>query len=649
MKKFLFIPAFIPLLVVSRSPFETLLSLPDDSVKVQSLLDLGYAYEDSDPDSAILIYEAAGVIGKSAGYDLGYGRSLNYRGIVEFERGNYSRSENYYQTSIEVFRRINYQKGIAAAYNNIGNIYLQQGNLDKSTEYHLKGLSIFKETNDTPSLVRNLNNLGTIFYDNKSYSKSLDYYSESLRLSTILGDTTGIVDACSNLANNYERIGDTAMSMLYLEKAMALMRPERDPYGALLVYSAYSISLSRAGRRSEAVRYAEMALALAYRHENPYNICESLALTGEMYLLAKEYRKAEAYLDKALETGRQNNYLESLSKIHHYRAQLMAELKNHEQAYAELRTFNTIQDTLFHRDRQMIIQELEAKYQNAVKESLLTEQDLTIAEQNFRVSRQRSLIFWILVTAAGILITLFLGLAYIHQRRRLLHNRLRILERDKELQNMKYLIEGEEKERSRLAKELHDGVNGSLGAIKLMASSGITSDKTKSSEKWGSISKMIDQLSDEVREISHNLMPDVLTRLGLEEALQGYLRRIRQSQQSPDIDFLCYGDVEHIDTSIKMNIYRVIQELIRNILKHAGATGCIIQINRHEENLSVVIEDNGKGFDIFEHRKKKRSSGIGLQSVYSRIELLGGQIDIQSTLYTGTSVHIDIPLKHEMP
>ena len=335
-----------------------------------------------------------------------------------------------------------------------------------------------------------------------------------------------------------------------------------------------------------------------------------------------------------------------LEHLYFNRAQLRAEQNNYHKAYDDLLALKSVKDTLFSKDKQLIMQELETKYQSVKKENMLAEQELTILEQKNKVSRQRSLIFWILITLSGIVFTLFLGIAFIQQRRKMLRNKILSLEKEKEIQNMKSLIEGEERERSRLAKELHDGVNGSLGAIKLLAGNDTGASKNNR-VKWERISGMIDQVSDEVREISHNLMPDILLRLGLQEAIHSYIRKISLTG-AIDIEFQCYGNFEGVENSVQMTIYRIIQELVRNVLKHAHATECIVQLNRHEDNISLTVEDNGDGFDVYDYSKEHKVSGIGLQSIYSRVSLIGGKIDIQSTLQTGTAFLIDIPVKYSV-
>lgn len=640
--KWYIILLFIFQVTHSMGQLHDILSLPDDTAKVISLLDLGYSYEASNPDSAILIYEKAGNISRSIDYHLGLGRSLNYRGIVAFETGDYSASEDYYLESVEVFRKIGYMRGIAAAFNNIGNIYLSMGIIEKSIEYNLKGLAILEETGDTLAIIDALNNLGTILFDNRQYTKSEHYYQEALQLASRADRTPGRADLYLNLANTYERMGDSLRFESYLKRALSLIEPGRDPYNASLVYTGYSNFLSARGEQNEALEYALLALKLAKQTGNPYTYCKALVFAGEKYQERQIADQARYYYDRALEIALPNNYTEILAWLRYNRAMLEADNTNFRAAYHEMMALNSVKDSLFHADRQRMIQEMESRYQTARKESRIAEQELTIARQEFKVNRQRSLIFWILITVSGVVFTLILGVAYIQQRRNTLKNQVITLKKERELTHLKYLIEGEEKERSRLAKELHDGVNGSLGAIKILASGEASGKSIDQPKKWEKISQMIDEVSHEVREISHNLMPDNIRRLGLKAGLEDHLAKINRAGDL-EIDLQTYGEIEDIEEEVKVMLYRIVQELLRNIINHANASRCIVQLNRHEHEISLVVEDNGIGFDVFGHSMKSGKHGIGLQSIYSRIELLGGKIDIQSTLNTGTSVHINIP------
>ncbi len=632
---------FNPILVGSAG--DSIFNLRDDTVKVQKLLDLGFQYEITDPDSAIMVYAMAGDISLEIDYKLGLGRSLNYSGIVEFSRENYLEAEQFYYRSIEVFKEIPYPRGIAANYNNIGNIYHHLGEFDRTVQFHMQALDIFEEIRDTLSMIFNLNNLGTLYYDNNQYEAAIDFYLRSSVLLEGMQDTVRLIDTYVNLANTYNRQKDFEKAALYLNRADLIHKPGVNLYGSLLLSDAKrELQFSR-GNYMEAFKYSGESLELAEELGSAYDYTRVLTTRGEILLELGRSSEALFTYNQAIDTARKHRYLNLLERLYAGRAALYENQGQYSYAYRDLSELSMVRDSLYKKERQEIIHEMEARYQNAKKQQLIEENEAIIAEQEYRAARQRSLLIWIGITSAGIIFTILLVIAFLQQRRNVLQAKIENLEKEKELKSLKYIIEGEEKERSRLAKELHDGVNGSLGAIRLMADSGNASNG-KGNPNIEKIISLIDQVSTEVRDISHNLMPDVITQYGLIQAIESYLERI-QSSERLKTDFQHYGEFEDIDNSIKVTVYRIVQELTRNIIKHSGAAECLIQINRHVRNLSLVVEDNGGGFNVFEQSHIEKPEGIGLQSIYSRINLIEGKIDIQSELNSGTSVNIDIPLK----
>lgn len=617
-----------------KAQISVILNDADDTIKVQKLLEIGYEYEFTDPDSALIIYELAGNLSQKLDYPIGTGKSMNYSGIVLFEKGQYAKAQHLYLSSIEEFKKVGYLRGIAANHNNLGNIYLYYKDLDRCIEQYLKSVTIFEDINDTVSIINAYNNIGTILYSNKQYRKSLGYLEEAKNLSLKTADSSFITDTYLNISNSYYKLGDTLNGDKYINLALNNVEPESDMYIAIMVYNTYSDYLIDKGLKVEALKYAKLSFDLARKTQNPYNICAALLHMGEKSMLNKQQSKAEEYLNQAVQISIDNNLTELLEHAHINLSKLYESRGDYKSAYHEVIRSNKIRDVLNQKDREQIIQELETKYQTMKKEQL-------IAEKDIKITNQKMTIIWIIITVSGIVFTLLLGLSYIQLKRKILINQLQHVETEKEIQNMKYLIDGEEKERLRLARELHDGVNGSLGAIKLLASAE-ASKSADTSGKWSKIFSMIDQVSNEVREISHNLMPDVIIRLGLQEAVRGYIRKLNNNNIDFDLQF--YGNIELIDNSLKITMYRIVQELSRNIIAHSHATECIIQLNKHEDSVSLSVEDNGTGFNVNEIRESKASGGIGLHSIYSRIELLGGKIDIQSEKNSGTSFQIELPL-----
>ena len=209
------------------------------------------------------------------------------------------------------------------------------------------------------------------------------------------------------------------------------------------------------------------------------------------------------------------------------------------------------------------------------------------------------------------------------------------LKREHQIKSLESLIEGEEKERLRIAKELHDGVNGDLSAIKYK----LISMQEKSNKIKNEAIAMIDKSCKQVRAISHNLVPPSLENFNLVEASKEYCQNMNATHLS-QINFQHIGDEVLISKNAEINIFRIIQELVTNSIKHAEATEINMQMSCRENTVQLTIEDNGKGFD----RNKVETNGIGLKNVQSRIDYLQATIDL-TTNNQGTSYAIEIDKK----
>lgn len=228
-------------------------------------------------------------------------------------------------------------------------------------------------------------------------------------------------------------------------------------------------------------------------------------------------------------------------------------------------------------------------------------------------------------------IVFFIVLVVIYQRK--------MRERQQEI--FRSIMETEEKERTRIARELHDSLGASLSAIKMQYSA--VSRHLPSDPTAAHIGAMLDDACKEVRSISHQMMPIVLINEGLLVAVDNFTRPFIQLD-TIRFEFNSFGNYRRIaDQSKELMVYRIIQELINNTLKHAEASHIQLQLAFNQNNLSVVIEDNGKGFEVDE--KLNTKAGMGLGNLYSRVNYLKGNINIESEKGKGTSIVINIPLK----
>lgn len=206
------------------------------------------------------------------------------------------------------------------------------------------------------------------------------------------------------------------------------------------------------------------------------------------------------------------------------------------------------------------------------------------------------------------------------------------------------IVRTQDQERKRIAQDIHDSLGSVLSAAKLKLSSLEESKQLLSSdqlEKYKDSLSLLDEASTELRNISHNIMPVTLSKLGIVAALQGLIDKLFSHNTGLQISFMAHAFETRIEESTEISIYRIILELINNIMKHAIADKVTIQLIKYPDYINVVIEDNGRGFNYEKALEEKK--GIGLGNVLSRVEYLKGTINIDSSAGKGTTIIIDIP------
>ena len=206
-----------------------------------------------------------------------------------------------------------------------------------------------------------------------------------------------------------------------------------------------------------------------------------------------------------------------------------------------------------------------------------------------------------------------------------------------EQKKMEAVIESQEKERKRIAEELHDSVGQMLALVKLNLSGMESIDvlqNPKNNQLIQKTSHLLDESIDEIRTISHNLMPPDLKSKSLTEFAENLLKKYGIEYQ-----FQTYGLADNLSEAIKFTLYRIIQEIVHNIIKHASANKIDLSITRTDDGINLMVEDDGIGFNT-----SLVNSGLGLKNIHSRVKLLNGYFDVDSSLNRGTIYNVTIPL-----
>lgn len=297
-----------------------------------------------------------------------------------------------------------------------------------------------------------------------------------------------------------------------------------------------------------------------------------------------------------------------------------------------------LSDSLMRKDKIDMVNRLQIRYRIVEKDKALAEQKLKIAAFENRV-RSRN---WLIVGIVSLILFSILGFGLwrrknIHKQR-LQQERIDNLQQKMEIERLNATIDGEEKERTRIARELHDGVGALLTGAKMNFELVKKSSQYEHNPDFLEGIKLLEETASGLRETAHNIMPEVLMQEGLSNAVHSFCERMT-GKGGTVISFQTLGSPANMDASFDLPVYRIIQELIQNIRKHANASAALVQMNFHDDGgVDITVEDDGKGMDTGIVGK---TNGMGLKNIQERVKQLGGRIDINSSTGKGTSVYLE--------
>lgn len=379
---------------------------------------------------------------------------------------------------------------------------------------------------------------------------------------------------------------------------------------------------------SKAVRYLQLVVN-DYRHIDTTIVIDASYYLAEAMYRMKKYNDAETILGAALKAATRRRLKDNALKGYATLAAVYKATGQYAKAMESMEQLNALKDSLVSADKAEAIDIMEIKYQTAQKDKQLANSQLLIALQNSEIARKDMWMFII----AGIVLLLLLASAgaYLHTL-----NRQRHLEKENKIVALKAAIQGGDVERARLARELHDGVGGMLSTamIRLSAVWNNSAVAAFTESEYTEAMNILHEVGDEIRKTAHNLMPAALIQQSLPDAIAAYCNSLKLKQLK--VRFQHYGLFDDLSQDYKLNIYRIIQELIKNIIQHAKAENAFVQLIRHEDTLIVSVEDDGVGFV-----EKECSKGQGLYNIKSRVRSIDGQFTLESKPGCGTSVFIE--------
>jgi len=552
-------------------------------------------------DSGLSVNLQALAVARKINDSLYIGKTLFNTGTSYRMLGSYEKALEYYEEGRKIVSRLGDDRMEAQLYDILQALYLVLQRYDKGVEYGKRAVALSRKADNPQWLGSSLTNLGLNYSSLKRYDESLSLYMEALGISRRIGDKNMESAEYLNIADDYIGKMDFAAAKPWVEKALVLSR-ELELY------------------ESEAI--ANRILSVVYLH-------------------ARDYPKAMAYGQRSLSITRQYHLDMQRQKTLSHLSLLAYAMQDDRLGATYERASDALDDSLINETIRKNSIELEKKYETEKKEVRILQLEDDKKLQQLTIRQQHTLNY-ILIGGGVVLLALsILSYRNYRQKQKLHRQRIQELETEKKLEATEAVLKGEEQERARLAKDLHDGLGGMLSGIKYSFNTmkGNLIMTPENQQAFDRSMDMLDSSIKEMRRVAHNMMPEALVKFGLDVALKDYCNDINLSG-ALHVSYQSYGlDRVEIDQTTAITIYRIVQELVNNALKHAAAKTAIVQVTRAEQTISVTVEDDGKGFDpaILD-----RARGIGWSNIRNRVEFLKGKLDIRSEAEKGTSVHIEI-------
>lgn len=572
--------------------------------------------------------------------------------------GDYRQTIKHADVTIAILSLLELEKGISACYNLLGVSYKNLGDYPLAMDNFLKCLTYAQKTNNKTQQANAHQNIATLYILQKEYTDAAKNLDRAASLYREIGDDDGVLITLFNFANILKEQGRYEEALKQYQTVLEYRIKEGNKAAVAYVMINISQILVEQERYQEALPKLEETLKLL--EELHFNSDMAIVLNDLGVCESKlgNTQKAIAYYERSLSIG------ESLSLTHYNTSfyQNLSDLYEKQKQYKKALFYyhKAVNVSLEARalDKEKYVAELQEKYETALKETKikLLEKDKKInaieLEQATADVKKQRLLRNIFIIGFIVLVGILFLLRYFYLQRISIQKELAAQQEKNARQEINQLIKdhklsvieryqkGQEEERARLAREIHDGIGSDLAGIKIAFEHYLETQEDK--KKGKRLLQAIDSSCKDVRALSHQLHPLSFSKIGFESFLKDTVTQF-STHHGLSCNLLLYPkeEIDQISEQILAHVYRIIQELLNNVVKHAKATEVEIQLTKHENYLNLVVSDNGVGFT------QKKKTGIGIRNIQERIEKLKGTIEIDSSAQSGTSIAIDIPLNRK--
>lgn len=590
-------------------------------------------------DSAALLYESAFAKSEFSSYVSGTIKSLIGKANIAKERGNYESANQYLEQALPLcttqsktlqFKSLLYSEiGANLAYRGI----FEQAALSFEKAVHAAKIVPSEEL----PIGTIYTNIAGIYTNAKMYDKAQLYIDKLDAQIKEKPNAQLNVYRLWLLASLNNSLNKNDEALVYIDSLIPVAKSINDLSSLFTAYwKAGDISIIKKDV-SKAQFYLAHLKGISEKVE-PILRIRAYRLAAQTARLSGDYNQSIKEYERVLEFANQSGSLFDKLSTHSGMAKTYAAMKDFKRAYEQEQLVKIYKDSVNTEEQSRNIASVEARFQAAQKDKDLAEKDKALAQKSLEIFQKnaaiknRNLVVGVAFLAIVALIFLFYFIFKNYRQKQVLKEEAMRLElKEKELGEVQLMMDAEEQERTRIARDIHDGLMIKFSTVTMNLSALFDGDKAKEPYL-----EQLDKAISSLRNVAHNLMPDVLLDGGLSEALFYFCENINE-EINFEITFSQVNEIPRFEEKFELSVYRMVQELIQNVVKHAKANEAFVQLSFNDGILNVTVEDDGIGFV----KSNEHNAGLGLKSIQNRIASIGGTVDISTDTDSGTSVMLE--------
>lgn len=549
-------------------------------------------------------------------------------------KGSYDLAIKYFNQVLSVSPTKN-DTITAAALNGIGTSQWQLGKHTEALLNHFKAVKIWEKEKNYKGIAASAVHIGMVYQTQEKLPLAEKHVLNAVTILEKNHDPGMQISAMHTLANIYGMEGKIKEAFALDQKGIALAEQTTNEFAKALFYDNIGncYLYGNPPDYKKAFEYFIRTLQIDSAFQNKKQMSDSYVNLGGVLIEQKKYAEAIPYLRRSAELALESGFTQGRIKALLELSKAYKQSEQNDEAYISLQSAMKAKDSFAKANSEARMAEMEMVYETEKQQQQINLQRVQISKKNY-------------LLAGIVLLIVFISLLVLSAWLRIrLKQKARFQQEIMKQQELasKAVMAAEEKERQRIARDLHDGVGQMMSVAKMNLSAFesdlkfVNADQQESFEK---IISLVDESCREVRNVSHNMMPNALLKNNLAIAIKDFIDKIEK--RSLKVRVYTEGLDDRMDSNLEIILYRVIQECVNNVIKHAEASRLDISVLKDKQGISATIEDNGKGFDIGD---KDRFEGIGLKNIITRIEYLKGIVDFDSSPGRGTLVALNVPFE----